>query len=159
MCNNSAWNMDCNLQRQSIEETVKILIDFLGEFLLFLSSIIECKQSYPQYPSQNMINIAERIHQLRLTLLIQINHTNENQTTSSMPDISSICLILQELASLIRSLCKEQPYSETSIEHPHTTILTQLLNRIEKMIKSCMDCVSMNSNSQVGQHFLCVHYK
>ncbi len=131
---------------------MKILIDFLGEFLLFLSSITECQQT------DKIVDIAEHIHQLRSTLLIQINHDLKN---SSIFDIRSICLILHELASFLRSLCKEQQQQHFGAitEHPHITTLTQLLGRVEKMIKSCMNCISTNSDPQVGQHFLCVHYK
>jgi len=150
ICNNSAWNNNHNFQQQSIQDIIKILIDFLGEFLLFLSSIIACKQYYSQLQLQKMVDIAERIHQLRLTLLIQINNTNESITNSSIINITSISLILHELASCIDCLSKEQQQIGTIIEHPHTTMFTQLLDRLEKVIQSCMDCVNMNSNPQVG---------
>jgi hypothetical protein len=154
ICNNSAWDNDHNFYQQSIQDIIKILIDFLGEFLLFLSSIIECKQFYSQFQQQKMVDVAERIHQLRLTLLIQINNTNETITNSSILNISSISQILHELASCIHSLGKEQPEIGTIIEHPQIIMFTQLLDRLEKILKSCMDCFSMHSNPQVGQQFL-----
>jgi hypothetical protein len=134
--------MNCCLQKQSIDETMKILIDFLSEFLLFLSSIIQFQSS------GKLVDIAERIHQLRSALLLQINHPNNDLKNSSTFDISSICSILHELASFIRSLCNEQEHFGA------INVLTQLSDRLEKLISSCM-----NSHSQVGQHFLCIHYK
>jgi hypothetical protein len=71
-------------------------------------------------------------------------------TNSPILDIPSISLILHELASFIHCLSKEQQGIETITEHPHTTMFTQLLDRLEKTIKTCLDCVSMNCNPQVG---------
>jgi hypothetical protein len=145
-------NDDYNFQQQqSIEDCIKILIDFLGEFLLFLSSIIECEQFHSQCQLQRMIDIAERINQLRLTLLIQINNTNGHMINSTILDISSISLILHELATSVHCLSQEQHQIGTIIQHPQTIMFTQLLDRLETIIKSCMNCINMNnSNSQVG---------
>jgi hypothetical protein len=160
VCNNSAWNNDHNFYQQSIQDVIKILIDFLGEFLLFLlKSIIECKQFYSQFQQQKLIDIAERIHQLRLTLLIQINNTNQSKTNSPILNIPSISQILHELASCIHCLDKEQQQIGTIIEHPQTIMLTQLLDRLEKILRSCMDCVNIHRNPQVGQQFLFLHFK
>jgi len=152
--NNSAWNNDHNFYQQSIRDIIKILIDFLSEFLIFFSSIIECQQFYSQFQLQKMVNVAERIHQLRLTLLIQINNTNETITNSSILNIPLISQILHELASCIHSLGKEQQQIRTIIKHPQIIMFTQLLDRLEKILKSFMDCFSMHSNPQVGQQFL-----
>ena len=141
--------MVCNLQNQSTEDIVRIVIDFLGEFLLYLSSIIECEQSYSLYPIQRIVEIAERVHQLRCTLLVQIDHIDANPTNSVILDLPSIGLTLQELALFIRCLCKEQQPLGTISESSHTTILTQLLDWIEKLTKYCMDCANRNSNAQV----------
>jgi hypothetical protein len=103
-----------------------------------------------------MADVAECIHQLRLTLLIQINNTNESITNSS---ILNIPLISHELASCIHSLGNEQQQIGTIIEHPQTIMFTQLLDRLEKILKSCMDCFSMHSNPQVGQQFFLSHLK
>lgn len=119
------------------------MIDFLGEFLLYLSSIIECEQSYS---SQRIVDIAERVHQLRCTLLIQINHIDANPMNSVVLDLPSIGLTLQELALFIRCLCKEQQPLTTSTQ---TIILTQLLDWIEKLTKYCLDWTNRNSNAQV----------
>lgn len=136
--NNSAWN-----DNQNFEEIVIVLIDFLGEFLLFLSSIIECEQVYTRFQLQKIACTAERIYQLRVTLLIQTNN-------SSNLDMTSIVRILCEFASFIRCLDNEQQQSGMICNHPHRCILTQLLNRLEQIIKSCTDCVSLNNNPQVG---------
>jgi len=143
ICKNSAWNNDYNLHQQSIKNVIKILIDFLDEFLFFLSSIIECKQFYSQFQLQKMVDIAECIHQLRLTLI--------SNTDKPILNIPSIALILHEFASCIYCLGKEQQQQiGTIINHPHTTMFTQLLDRLGKAIKSCIDCINMNSNLQVG---------
>ena len=135
MYNNISSNMNCYLQKQSIDETMKILIDFLSEFLLFLSSIIECQSS------RKLVDVVERIHQLRSTLILRINNTNNDLRNSYTFDIPSICSILHELASSIRSLGNEQ-----------NSVLTQLLDRLENLINSCTI-----SHSQVGQNLVCVH--
>ena len=129
---------------------MKILIDFLGEFLLYLSSISECQPSYSQYQLQRIRDIAERVHQLRSTLLVQINQIDNNPMNSVILDLPSIGMILQELAFFIRCWCKEQqqPFG-TLFEPSHMTILTQLLDRMEKLTQYCMDCANRNSNAQV----------
>jgi len=70
-----------------------------------------------------------------------------------------ISQILHELASCIHFLRKEQQKIGTIIEHPQTIIFTQLLDRLEKIFKSCMDCFSMHSNPQAGQQFFFVTFK
>ncbi len=137
-------------QQQTLQDIIKILVDFLDEFLLFLSPIIECEKFQPQFQLQKMIDVAERIYQVRLTLLTQINNIHEPMTNSTILDIPSISLILHELASVIHYLSKEQQQTGITIEHSQTLMFSQSLNRLEKIIKSCMDCVSMHSNPQVG---------
>jgi hypothetical protein len=164
--NNSAWNDDVgDLQQQSLgsmycehtsqcndqqEDIVKILVDFLGEFLLFLSSIIEHEQFNSQFQLQQMVDVAERIHQLRSTILTQTNNINKHMTNSAMLDIPSISLILHELACFIHSLTKEQQQIGTIVNHSQMTTFTQLLDRLETMIKPCTDSICLNGNSQVG---------
>lgn len=131
--------------QQSIADTIRILIDFLGEFLIFLSSIIECKQFYSQCQLRKIVDIAERIHELRSILLMQINNTNE-----CVRNIPSISQNLHELAFCIRYLSTEQQQIGTIIEHPHINMFSQLIDRLERTIKSCIHCISMNTNSQVG---------
>jgi hypothetical protein len=131
--------------QQSIVDTIRILIDFLGEFLIFLSSIIECKQFYSQYQLRKIVDIAERIHELRSTLLIQINNSNE-----CIRNIPLISQNLHELAFCIRYLSTEQQQIGTIIEHPHINMFSQLIDRLEKTIESCIHCISMNTNPQVG---------
>ncbi len=141
---------DHNSKQQTLQDIIKILVDFLDEFLLFLSSIIECEKFQPQFQLQKMIDVAERIYQVRLTLLMQINNIHEHMTNATILDIPSISLILHELTSVIHYLSKEQQQTGTTIEYSQTLMFSQSLNRLEKIIKSCMDCVSMHSNPQVG---------
>jgi hypothetical protein len=156
ICNNSSRNDNHNLQQQpqSIKDIIKILVDFLGEFLLFLSSIIQCEQFHSQFQLQKMVDIAERIHQLRLTLLKQINSIHEHMINSSNFDISSISFILHELASVIHCLNKEQQQIGMNITPLQTIEFSQLLDRLEKTIKSSIDCVNMSGSSQVGQQYV-----
>ncbi|CAF3554435.1 unnamed protein product [Rotaria sordida] len=145
--NNSACNDDHNLQQQSTEDILRILIDFLGEFLLFLSSIIQYEQFYSQFQLKKIVDVAEFIHRFRLTLQIQLNNIHEHMANSSILNISTISFILHKLASFIHYLGQEQQQNETMINHPQTTMLIQLLNRLEKIIQSCTDCANINNNS------------
>ncbi|CAF1248665.1 unnamed protein product [Rotaria sordida] len=145
--NNSACNDEHNLQQQSTEDILRILIDFLGEFLLFLSSITHYEQFYSQFQLKKIVDVAEFIHRFRLTLQIQLNNIHEHMANSSLLNISTISFILHKLASFIHYLGQEQQQNETMINHPQTTMLIQLLNRLEKIIQSCTDCANINNNS------------
>ena len=83
-CNNSIWTSEDNLREESIKYIIQLLVNFLGEFLLFLSSNIQCKQCSCQFQPKKIVDIAERIHQLRLTLLTKINNIHEYKMNSGI---------------------------------------------------------------------------
>ena len=146
-CKNSIWNNDDNLREESIKYIIQLLVNFLGEIL----SNIQCKQFFGQFQSKKLVDIAEHIHQLRLTLLTKINNIHECKITF---DISSISLILHELVSCIHCLGQQQ---QQSVEYPSKIMFKQILDRLEKSIKSFMNYININHCTQVFLQSFSLH--
>ncbi|UJR28196.1 hypothetical protein I4U23_009447 [Adineta vaga] len=144
----STSNDVCYFQeQQSIIDIIKKLIHFLDEFLLYLSSIVTSEQFQSYVQLKKMKDIAERIYEFRFVLLTHIDNVYGNMINSITFDISSISSILRKLALVIHCLNKEQR-EETLIDSPQNMVFSQLLERLERIIQSCMDCVNKCSNPQ-----------
>ena len=138
-------NEECALEeRHAVVLLLEKLVSFLDEFLVYLSSMISHEQFQSYLQLKKIKDIAERIYQLRLMLLAEIDRSHETIATS---DIS---LILRELASLIRCLSEQQQQTERCSDPSPNVILSQLLDRLERILQSCMNCVNQRCNSQVG---------
>ncbi|CAF0881794.1 unnamed protein product [Adineta ricciae] len=122
------------------------LVGFLDEFLVYLSSMISYEQFQSYLQLTKIKDIAERIYQLRLMLLAEIDRSPETIATF---DIS---LILRELASLIHCLSEQQQQQTERCSDPSPNIIfSQLLNRLERILQSCMDCINRRCNPQCHQ--------
>lgn len=109
----------CNFRRENV---LKILIDFLGEFLFFLSSIVECHKFYTECQLERLAFMAEKIHQIRLKLSREIEY-------QYLSNYSSISSIVQELFMFVRYFHNEQQFDRM--------ISAQLFNRLERIIQCC----------------------
>ncbi|CAF0875161.1 unnamed protein product [Adineta steineri] len=125
------------------QDIIKLLVDFLDEFLLYLSSIISYEKFQSQFQLQKIKDVFERVYQLRSTLLIHINNNYEYRINSTILDITSISSILHELATLIHSLDNEQ-----QLQIGTNTQYSQLSYNLEKIMKSCMDSINKCNHQQ-----------
>ncbi|CAF0777487.1 unnamed protein product [Adineta ricciae] len=122
------------------------LVSFLDEFLVYLSSMISYEQFQSYLQLKKIKDIAERIYQLRLMLLAEIDRSPETIATF---DIS---LILRELALLIRCLSEQQQQQTERCSDPSPNVIfSQLLDRLERTLQACMNCVSQRCNPQCHQ--------
>ena len=166
--NNSAWIDSCPSEfepncvgdapaadhvRMLTADLIQHLIQFLNEFLPFLSSFVDGHVRYCQIQRTSMMNVIQHLLRLRADLLAEMNNYAQYPLSVISFDIATVSIILQQLNALLRHLDHQEQCSTSNATSTHRGTLIQWGNQLEGLIAVSMSIMDTSSNDAVSDGF------